>query len=227
MRRQALNVFRMRMLGAEVRGVSSGSRTLKDAVNEALRDWVTNVTDTHYIIGSAIGPHPFPTIVRDFQSVIGRESRAQMLEQAGRLPDYVIACVGGGSNSIGCVNCVRTGWPVGHTADTPSLGSMFHGFIGDESVKLIGVEAGGEGVSSGKHSATLVGGRPGVLHGTMTYLLQDDDGQVRRGSPLVVGVIRNRLLMTHASVFVSRSRRHILCQRASITRESGRNMRSS
>jgi tryptophan synthase beta chain len=156
MRRQALNVFRMRLLGAEVRPVSAGSRTLKDAINEAIRDWVTNVATTHYLIGSAVGPHPYPMIVRDFQSVIGRETREQIVEAEGRLPDVVIACVGGGSNAIG----------------------MFHPFARDESVRLVGVEAGGEGVATGKHAATLVGGRPGVLHGALTYLLQDQDGQV-------------------------------------------------
>ena len=149
-RRQSLNAFRMKMLGATLVPVESGSKTLKDAINEAMRDWVTNVRTTHYIIGSAIGPHPFPTIVRDFQSVIGREARTQMLQQAGRLPDAAIACVGGGSNAIG----------------------LFHPFI-EDPVRLIGVEAAGEGVRSGRHSATLVAGRPGVLHGTKTYLLQD------------------------------------------------------
>jgi tryptophan synthase beta subunit len=156
MRRQALNVFRMRLLGAEVRSVSAGSRTLKDAINEAIRDWVTNVATTHYLIGSAVGPHPYPMIVRDFQSVIGRETREQILEAEGRLPDAVIACVGGGSNAIG----------------------MFYPFAGDEAVRLIGVEAGGEGVASGRHAATLVAGRPGVLHGALSYLLQDAHGQV-------------------------------------------------
>jgi len=154
-RRQSLNVFRMKMLGATVVPVDSGSRTLKDAINEAMRDWVTNVRTTHYLIGSAIGPHPFPTIVRDFQSVIGKEARAQMLEQAGKLPDVAIACVGGGSNAIG----------------------LFHPLI-DDPIRLIGVEAAGEGVKTGKHAATLVAGRPGVLHGTKTYLLQDAAGQI-------------------------------------------------
>ncbi|GBD23394.1 Tryptophan synthase beta chain [bacterium HR29] len=154
-RRQSLNVFRMKMLGATVVPVESGSRTLKDAINEAMRDWVTNVRTTHYVIGSAIGPHPFPTIVRDFQSVIGREARAQMLEQAGKLPDAAVACVGGGSNAIG----------------------LFHPFL-DDPVRLVGVEAAGEGLRSGKHAASLVAGRPGVLHGTKTYLLQDEWGQI-------------------------------------------------
>jgi tryptophan synthase len=164
-KRQSLNAFRMKMLGATLVAVDSGSRTLKDAINEAMRDWVTNVRTTHYIIGSAIGPHPFPTIVRDFQSVIGREARAQFLEQAGRLPDVAIACVGGGSNAIG----------------------LFHPFI-DDPVRLIGVEAGGDGVGSGKHSATLVAGRPGVLHGTRTYLLQDANGQILETHSISAGL---------------------------------------
>jgi tryptophan synthase beta chain len=154
--RQALNVFRMKLLGAEVRPVSSGSRTLKDAINEAVRDWVSNVETTHYLIGSAVGMHPYPTIVRDFQSVIGKETRDQILIQAGCLPDYVVACVGGGSNSIG----------------------IFHPFIEDRDVQLVGVEAAGEGIASGKHAATLVAGSVGVLHGSRSYVLQDDNGQV-------------------------------------------------
>ena len=154
--RQSINVFRMRLLGAEVRSVDSGSRTLKDAINEAIRDWVTNVDITHYLLGSAVGPHPYPLIVRDLQSVIGRESRAQILEAEGRLPDYVVACVGGGSNAIG----------------------IFHPFIKDEGVKLLGVEAGGRGLDSNEHAASLVAGRPGVLHGSMSHLLQDESGQV-------------------------------------------------
>ena len=155
-RRQSLNVFRMKILGAEVVPVDSGSRTLKDAINEAMRDWVTNVRTTHYLIGSAIGPHPFPTMVRDFQAVIGREARAQMLEQAGRLPDVAVACVGGGSNAIG----------------------LFHPFL-DDPVRLVGVEAAGEGLAApGRNAATLVAGSPGVLHGTRTYLLQDEAGQI-------------------------------------------------
>jgi tryptophan synthase beta chain len=159
MRRQALNVFRMQLLGAEVREVNAGSRTLKDAINEALRDWVTNVADTYYLLGSALGPHPYPLMVRDFQSVIGREARAQILEREGRLPDALIACVGGGSNSIG----------------------LFHPFLGDATVKMIGVEAGGSGNELGQHAArfnTSGGGRPGVLQGTMSYVLQDTNGQV-------------------------------------------------
>jgi len=159
MRRQALNVFRMELLGAEVREVNAGSRTLKDAINEALRDWVTNVTDTYYLLGSALGPHPYPLMVRDFQSVIGRESRAQIFDQQGRLPDVLIACVGGGSNSIG----------------------LFHPFLNDDAVRMIGVEAGGAGDQLGQHAArfnAFGGGRPGVLQGTMSYVLQDDNGQV-------------------------------------------------
>jgi tryptophan synthase beta chain len=154
--RQSLNVFRMKLLGAEVRTVASGSRTLKDAINEAIRDWVSNVETTHYLIGSAVGPHPYPRIVRDFQSVIGEEARAQVLATEGRLPSVVIACVGGGSNAIG----------------------MFHPFAGDDDVRLVGVEAGGRGLASGAHAATLVAGRPGVLHGALSYLLQDAEGQV-------------------------------------------------
>jgi tryptophan synthase beta chain len=154
--RQALNVYRMKLLGATVVPVTSGTRTLKDATNEALRDWVTNVPTTHYIIGSVVGPDPYPRMVRDFQSVIGRESRAQMLERTGRLPHTVVACVGGGSNAIG----------------------MFSGFIDDTDVKLVGVEAAGEGIASGRHAATLSAGQPGVLHGCLSYLLQDEDGQV-------------------------------------------------
>src|SRR4026209_524088 len=155
MRRQALNVFRMQLLGAEVREVNAGSRTLKDAINEALRDWVTNVGDTYYLLGSALGPHPYPLMVRDFQSVIGREARRQILEHEGRLPDVLIACVGGGSNSIG----------------------LFHPFLSDSSIKMIGVEAGVRSNELGQHAARFNaagGGRPGVLQGTMSYLLQDN-----------------------------------------------------
>jgi len=159
MRRQALNVFRMELLGAEVRSVDAGSRTLKDAINEALRDWVTNVASTYYLLGSALGPHPYPLMVREFQSVIGRETRKQILAHEGRLPDTLVACVGGGSNSIG----------------------MFHPFLSDESVRMVGVEAGGSGNSLGEHAARFKqhgGGRPGVLQGTMSYVLQDDNGQI-------------------------------------------------
>jgi tryptophan synthase beta chain len=169
MRRQALNVFRMQLLGAEVREVDSGSQTLKDAINEALRDWVTNVADTYYLLGSALGPHPYPLMVRDFHQVIGREARAQILEHEGRLPDCLIACVGGGSNSIG----------------------LFHPFLGDESVRMIGVEAGGFGNQLGQHAARFNangGGRPGVLQGTMSYVLQDDHGQIATTHSISAGL---------------------------------------
>tara|TARA_B100001750_G_scaffold167582_1_gene136047 strand:+ start:608 stop:1810 length:1203 start_codon:yes stop_codon:yes gene_type:complete len=155
-RRQALNVFRMKLLGAEVVSVSSGSKTLKDAINEAIRDWVTNVETTHYLIGSVVGPHPYPMIVRDYQRIIGSEARSQMLAMYGKLPDYAVACVGGGSNAMG----------------------LFFDFIGDEDVKLVGVEAGGDGIDTGRHSSTITAGSVGVLHGSMSYLIQDDDGQV-------------------------------------------------
>ena len=154
--RQAINVFRMKLLGAEVRPVSSGTRTLKDAINEAIRDWVTNVRNTYYLLGSAVGPHPYPVMVRDFQSVIGKETREQILAKCNRLPDYIIACVGGGSNAIG----------------------IFHPFVNDKDVKFIGVEAAGKGIRTGKHAASLVAGTVGVLHGTKSYVLQDDDGQI-------------------------------------------------
>ena len=156
MRRQELNVFRMRLLGAEVRGVESGSRTLKDAINEAMRDWVTNVRSTHYLLGSVLGAHPYPTMVRDFHAVIGRETRAQILKAEGKLPSAIIACVGGGSNSIG----------------------IFHRFLKDKRVRLIGVEAGGRGEELGEHAARFQGGRPGVLQGTFSYVLQDNAGQI-------------------------------------------------
>ena len=165
-RRQALNVFRMKLLGAEVDVVESGSRTLKDAINEAIRDWVTNVRDTYYLIGSAAGPHPYPLLVREFQSVIGHEARAQILEAEGRLPDYAIACVGGGSNAIG----------------------LFHPFFDDASVKFIGVEAAGEGIDTERHAATLSKGRPGVLHGSKSYLLQDEYGQVQEAHSISAGL---------------------------------------
>jgi tryptophan synthase beta chain len=155
-RRQALNVYRMKLLGAEVIPVTSGSRTLKDAMNEAMRDWVTNVDDTFYIIGTVAGPHPYPKMVRDFQSVIGREARAQCLEMTGRLPQALVACVGGGSNAIG----------------------LFYPFLTDREVAMYGVEAGGHGVSTGEHAAPLTAGKPGVLHGNRTYLMQDEDGQI-------------------------------------------------
>ena len=165
-RRQALNVYRMNLLGAEVRAVSSGTRTLKDATNEAIRHWVTHVRDTHYIIGSVVGPDPYPRMVRDFQSVIGRESRAQFLEVEGRLPAAVVACVGGGSNAIG----------------------MFHPFVGDEGVELVGVEAAGDGVDTPRHAATLTAGKPGVLHGCLSYLLQDEAGQVAAAHSISAGL---------------------------------------
>jgi tryptophan synthase beta chain len=173
--RQQPNVFRMQLVGTEVRPVSSGSRTLKDAINEAIRDWVTNVETTHYLLGSALGPHPYPTIVRDFQSVIGREARAQILEAEGRLPDLLIACVGGGSNAIG----------------------LFHPFLGDKSVEMLGVEAGGSGIDSGKHAArfaapparsTGVEARLGVLHGTKSFVLQTADGQIAETHSISAGL---------------------------------------
>ena len=166
MRRQGLNVFRMRLMGAKVVGVSSGTRTLKDATTEAIRDWVTNVHDTYYIIGSVVGPAPYPRMVRDFQSVIGREARTQIIEATGRLPRTVVACVGGGSNAIGA----------------------FHAFVGDSSVELVGVEAAGEGLESGHHSASLARGRPGVLHGSYSYLLQDEHGQVHPAHSISAGL---------------------------------------
>ncbi len=167
--RQEPNVFRMKLLGAQVRPVSSGTQTLKDAINEAIRDWVTNVRDTHYLLGSALGPHPYPTMVREFQSVIGREAREQMLTQVGRLPDTIIACVGGGSNAIG----------------------IFSGFLDDESVELVGVEAGGSGIESGRHAARFGDpskGRIGVIHGTRTYVLQTPDGQIAETHSVSAGL---------------------------------------
>jgi tryptophan synthase beta chain len=166
MDRQALNVFRMRLLGAEVCRVDAGSRTLKDAINEAMRDWVTNVGDTYYLLGSVLGPHPYPLMVREFQSVIGREARKQILELAGRLPDAIVACVGGGSNAIG----------------------MFDAFIEDEGVRLIGVEAGGEQISRGRHAARFAGGSAGVLQGTRTFVLQDDDGNIELTHSISAGL---------------------------------------
>ncbi|MEC8036953.1 MAG: tryptophan synthase subunit beta [Pseudomonadota bacterium] len=164
--RQAPNVFRMRLLGAEIKPVTSGSGTLKDAMNEALRDWVTNVEDTFYIIGTAAGPHPYPAMVRDFQSVIGKEAKAQMLEREGRLPDSLVACIGGGSNALG----------------------LFHPFLDDKDVRIIGVEAGGHGLEGDEHAASLTGGKPGVLHGNRTYLLQDEDGQIIEGHSISAGL---------------------------------------
>ena len=165
-KRQALNVARMKLLGAEVVPVTSGSRTLKDAINEAMRDWVTNVETTHYLLGTVAGPHPFPTMVRDFHRIIGVEARAQVLEVTGKLPDAVLACVGGGSNAIG----------------------IFHPFIDDVDVALIGLEAGGDGVSTGRHAATITGGTPGVLHGTRSYVLQDENGQTVESHSISAGL---------------------------------------
>ena len=166
MRRQALNVVRMRLLGSDVRQVDAGSRTLKDAINEAMRDWVANVTDTYYLLGSALGPHPYPLMVREFQSVIGREARRQMLDQVGRLPDIVVACVGGGSNAIG----------------------IFDGFLEDKEVRLVGVEAGGERIEPGRHAARFAGGSTGVLQGTRTFILQDDAGNIELTHSISAGL---------------------------------------
>jgi tryptophan synthase beta chain len=166
MRRQSLNVFRMKLMGAEVRPVYSGSRTLKDAINEAIRDWVTNPRDSYYLLGSVVGPYPYPMMVRDFQSVIGKETKQQILDKSGRLPDYIIACVGGGSNAIG----------------------IFYPFLNDKGVKLIGVEAAGRGLNSGKHAASLVTGTVGVLHGTKSYVLQDGSGQIRETHSISAGL---------------------------------------
>jgi len=164
--RQSLNVFRMKLLGAKVRVVDSGSQTLKDAMNEALRDWVTNVRDTYYLIGSVAGPHPYPMMVRDFQSVIGQEARRQILKQEGRLPDYLVACVGGGSNSMG----------------------LFYPFVRDPKVRMLGVEAAGGGLRTGKHAASILGGDVGVLHGSKSYVLQDDGGQIRETHSIAAGL---------------------------------------
>lgn len=166
MKRQKLNVFRMRILGADVHCVDSGSRTLKDAINEALRDWVTNVQDTYYLIGSVVGPHPYPMIVRDFQSVIGKEIKSQFLEKEGKLPNALVACVGGGSNAIG----------------------TFYPFLDDVEVELYGVEAGGEGLSTGKHAASICGGSEGVFHGMLTYIIQDEDGQILNTHSISAGL---------------------------------------
>ncbi|HSF01593.1 MAG TPA: tryptophan synthase subunit beta, partial [Solirubrobacterales bacterium] len=177
MRRQALNVERMRLLGAEVRAVASGSRTLKDAINEAMRDWVTNVGDTHYVLGSVLGPHPFPLLVRDFHRVIGKEVRTQLAERhPGRAPDWLVACVGGGSNAIG----------------------LFHEFLGEPATRLVGVEAGGRGIASGQHAARLAEPRLGVLHGTQTYVLQDAHGQVRPTHSVSAGLDYPALGPEHA-----------------------------
>jgi tryptophan synthase beta chain len=166
MRRQALNVFRMRLLGADVRSVDAGSRTLKDAINEAMRDWVTHVHDTYYLLGSVLGPHPYPLMVREFQSVIGREARAQILDLAGCLPTAIVACVGGGSNAMG----------------------IFDAFLDDRDVRLIGVEAGGERISRGRHAARFAGGSPGVLQGTRTFVLQDEDGNIELTHSISAGL---------------------------------------
>ena len=166
MRRQSLNVFRMKLMGAEVRPVSGGSRTLKDAINEAIRDWVTNVRNTHYLLGSVVGPYPYPSMVRDFQVIIGKETRQQILDKLGRLPDYIIACVGGGSNAIG----------------------IFYPFLNDKDVRLIGVEAAGRGLETGEHAAPLMAGRVGVLHGAKSYVLQDSEGQIRETHSISAGL---------------------------------------
>ena len=166
MERQALNVFRMQLLGAEVRGVDAGSRTLKDAINEAMRDWVTNVGDTYYLLGSVLGPHPYPLMVREFQSIIGREARAQIVELAGRLPDAIVACVGGGSNAMG----------------------IFDAFVDDRDVRLVGVEAGGERIVRGRHAARFAGGSTGVLQGTRTFVLQDEDGNIELTHSISAGL---------------------------------------
>jgi tryptophan synthase beta chain len=180
--RQALNVFRMNLLGAKVTTVLSGTRTLKDACNEAIRDWVTHVRDTHYIIGSVVGPHPYPMMVRDFQSVIGKETRDQILEKEGRLPDYLVACVGGGSNAIG----------------------LFHPFVDEPSVRFIGVEAGGLGIESGKHAASIGAGERGVLHGSMSFLLQDGDGQITPAHSVSAGLDYPGVGPEHAYYHVSK-----------------------
>jgi tryptophan synthase beta chain len=205
-RRQQANVFRMKLLGAEVREVEAGSRTLKDAVNEAIRDWVTNVRTTYYLLGSAIGPHPYPAMVRDFQTVIGREAREQWLARLGRLPDVVVACVGGGSNAIG----------------------MFSAFIDDADVKLVGVEAGGEGIASGKHAASIVGGSVGVLHGSRTLVLQDERGQLRETHSVSAGLDYPGVGPEHAALgqsgrvrYVARTDREALAAFALLSRSEG------
>ncbi|HEV2378458.1 MAG TPA: tryptophan synthase subunit beta, partial [Terriglobia bacterium] len=181
MARQAPNVFRMRLLGAEVVGVNAGSRTLKDAINEAMRDWVTNVESTHYLLGSVLGPHPYPEMVREFHRVIGQEARKQIIETAGRLPDVLFACVGGGSNSIG----------------------LFYEFLGDAAVRMIGVEAGGRSLNPGDHAARFAGGRPGVLHGTYTYLLQTGDGLVSTTHSVSAGLDYPAVGPEHAALYRS------------------------
>lgn len=188
--RQKPNVFRMKLLGAEIIPVSSGTGTLKDAMNEALRDWVTHVDETFYCIGTAAGPHPYPKLVRDFQSVIGREARAQILEREGRLPDALMACIGGGSNAIG----------------------LFHPFLSDEGVKLIGVEASGHGVETGMHAAALNGGKPGILHGNKTYLLQDDAGQIFDAHSISAGLDYPGIGPEHAFLFESGRAEYLSCK---------------
>jgi tryptophan synthase beta chain len=178
MRRQALNVFRMRLLGAEVSAVSAGSRTLKEAISEAMRDWVTNVRDTHYVLGSVLGPHPYPTLVRDLQAVIGHEARQQILAAEGRMPDTLVACVGGGSNSIG----------------------LFHAFLDDRDVRMVGVEAGGSGPEAGRHAARFAGGSPGVLHGSRTFILQDADGNVESTHSVSAGLDYAAIGPEHAAL---------------------------
>ena len=189
--RQAINVFRMKLLGAEVRAVCSGSSTLKDALNEAMRDWVTNIDDTFYIIGTVAGPHPYPTMVRDFNAVVGREARRQMMEQYDTLPDALVACVGGGSNAMG----------------------LFHPFIGDRDVRMVGVEAAGRGLDTGEHAASLCAGRPGVLHGCRTYLIDDDDGQISTPTRFPPGWIIRRVGPEHAWLKDSGRAEYVVRQR--------------
>ena len=205
-RRQHANVFRMKLLGAEVREVDAGSRTLKDAVNEAIRDWVTNVRTTYYLLGSAIGPHPYPAMVRDFQAVIGREAREQAVAMLGGLPDVVIACVGGGSNAIG----------------------IFSAFLDDATVQLVGVEAGGEGIATGKHAASVVGGSVGVLHGSRTLVLQDDDGQISETHSVSAGLDYPGVGPEHAALarsgrvrYIARTDREALEAFALLSRSEG------
>ena len=205
-RRQQANVFRMKLLGAEVREVEAGSRTLKDAVNEAIRDWVTNVRTTYYLLGSAIGPHPYPAMVRDFQSIIGTEARDQSVAALGRLPDAVVACVGGGSNAIG----------------------IFSAFLADKGVRLIGVEAGGEGIASGRHAASIVGGAVGVLHGSRTLVLQDEHGQIRETHSVSAGLDYPGVGPEHAELartgrvrYVARADREALDSFALLSRTEG------
>ena len=178
MERQSLNVFRMRLLGADVRSVDAGSRTLKDAINEAMRDWVTNVADSYYLLGSVLGPHPYPLMVREFQSVIGQEARAQILAAAGRLPDAIVACIGGGSNAMG----------------------IFDAFVDDRDVRLIGVEAGGRGIAAGQHAARFAGGSAGVLQGTRSYVLQDADGNIERTHSISAGLDYAAIGPEHAAL---------------------------